>query len=90
MAGKTLTRADLSAAVHRQIGLSRSESADLVKTILDMMSAHLVKGQTVRLATFCTFTVLATQRDGYYAYIETEFNGQPYRGFVNQKNIQLQ
>ena len=37
-----------------------------------------------------TFTVLATQRDGYYAYIETEFNGQPYRGFVNQKNIQLQ
>lgn len=37
-----------------------------------------------------TFQVLATQRDGYYAYIETEFNGQPYRGFVNQKNIQLQ
>lgn len=37
-----------------------------------------------------TFTVLATQRDGYYAYIETEYNGQPYRGFVNQKNIQLQ
>lgn len=37
-----------------------------------------------------TFTVLATQRDGYYAYIETELNGQPYRGFVNQKNIQLQ
>ncbi len=37
-----------------------------------------------------TFQVLATQQDGYYAYIETEFNGQPYRGFVNQKNIQLQ
>lgn len=37
-----------------------------------------------------TFTVLATQRDGYYAYIETEYNGQPYRGFVNQRNIQLQ
>ena len=37
-----------------------------------------------------TFTVLATQRDGYYAYIETQLNGQPYRGFVNQKNIQLQ
>ncbi len=37
-----------------------------------------------------TFTVLATQRDGYYAYIETEINGQPYRGFVNQKNIRLQ
>ena len=41
MAGKTLTRADLSEAVHRQIGLSRSESADLVKSMLDMMSEHL-------------------------------------------------
>ncbi|MCX7347048.1 MAG: integration host factor subunit alpha, partial [Alphaproteobacteria bacterium] len=32
MTSKTLTRADLSEAVHRQIGLSRSESADLVKS----------------------------------------------------------
>ena len=35
MAGKTLTRADLSEAVHRQVGLSRTELADLVKSILD-------------------------------------------------------
>ena len=50
MAGKTLTRADLSEAVHRQIGLSRSESADLVKTMLDMMSDHLVEGETGKLS----------------------------------------
>ena len=57
MAGKTLTRADLSEAVHRQIGLSRSESADLVKTMLDMMSDELVSGHTVKLSSFGTFMV---------------------------------
>ena len=57
MADKTLTRADLSEAVHRQIGLSRSESADLVKSMLDLMSDHLVEGQTVKLSSFGTFMV---------------------------------
>ncbi len=57
MTGKTLTRADLSEAVHRQIGLSRSESADLVKSMLDMMSEHLVQGETVKLSSFGTFMV---------------------------------
>lgn len=57
MTGKTLTRADLSEAVHRQIGLSRSESADLVKAMLDMMADHLVQGETVKLSSFGTFMV---------------------------------
>lgn len=57
MAGKTLTRADLSEAVHRQIGLSRSESADLVKSVLDLMSDTLVEGHTVKLSSFGTFMV---------------------------------
>ena len=59
MAGKTLTRADLSEAVHRQIGLSRFESADLVKSMLDMMSEHLIDGETVKLSSFGTFMVRA-------------------------------
>jgi integration host factor subunit alpha len=57
MSGKTLTRADLSEAVHRQIGLSRSESADLVKSVLDLMSDTLVDGQSVKLSSFGTFMV---------------------------------
>jgi integration host factor subunit alpha len=57
MTGKTLTRADLSEAVHRQIGLSRSESADLVKSVLDMMSETLVEGHSVKLSSFGTFMV---------------------------------
>ena len=40
MASKTLTRADLSEAVHRDIGLSRTESAEMVKSVLDLVS-HL-------------------------------------------------
>jgi integration host factor subunit alpha len=59
MAGKTLTRADLSEAVHREIGLSRTESADLVKSVLDLMSDTLVQGQSVKLSSFGTFMVRA-------------------------------
>ncbi|MCX7347593.1 MAG: integration host factor subunit alpha [Alphaproteobacteria bacterium] len=57
MTSKTLTRADLSEAVHRQIGLSRSESADLVKSVLDLVSDTLVAGKTVKLSSFGTFMV---------------------------------
>lgn len=57
MTGKTLTRADLSEAVHRKIGLSRSESADLVKSVLDLLSETLVSGQSVKLSSFGTFMV---------------------------------
>jgi integration host factor subunit alpha len=54
---KTVTRADLSEAVHREVGLSRTESADLVKTVLDLMADALVEGQTVKLSSFGTFMV---------------------------------
>jgi integration host factor subunit alpha len=57
MTGKTLTRADLSEAVHRQIGLSRTESADLVKLVLDTVSDALVTGENVKLSSFGTFIV---------------------------------
>lgn len=57
MGGKTLTRADLSDAVHQNVGLSRTESADLVKSILDHMTDTLVQGETVKLSSFGTFMV---------------------------------
>ena len=57
MAGKTLTRADLSDAVHRKVGLSRGESADLVKSVLDRITETLVQGETVKLSSFGTFAV---------------------------------
>ena len=57
MASKTLTRADLSEAVHREIGLSRTESADMVKSVLDLVSNALVQGSSVKLSSFGTFMV---------------------------------
>jgi len=54
---KTLTRSDLSEAVYREVGLSRNESADLVESILQHMSDALVKGETVKISSFGTFSV---------------------------------
>ena len=57
MTGKTVTRADLSEAVHNEIVLSRSESAQLVETVLDEISAALVGGEDVKLSSFGSFIV---------------------------------
>jgi integration host factor subunit alpha len=57
MASKTLTRADLSEAIHRDVGLSRTESAEMVKSVLDLVSDALVEGSTVKLSSFGTFMV---------------------------------
>ena len=54
---KTLTRADLSEAVYRAVGLSRNESADLVESILQHISNSLVAGETVKISSFGTFSV---------------------------------
>jgi len=55
MTGKTLTRADLADAIHRDIGVSRQESAQLVEAVPDMVSDTLVKGETVKLSSFGSF-----------------------------------
>lgn len=62
MSEKTLTRMDLSEAVYREVGLSRNESAHLVESVLDLMSDALVKGETVKISSFGTFTVRAKNR----------------------------
>ena len=59
MSEKTLTRMDLSEAVFREVGLSRNESADLVESILDHVSDALVRGETVKISSFGTFSVRA-------------------------------
>ena len=55
MVGKTLTRSDLSDAIHREVGLSRSESAALVESILNCVSDALVRGENVKISSFGTF-----------------------------------
>lgn len=57
MGGKTITRADLCESVYRKVGLSRSESAELVESFLDEISDCLVKGDAVKLSSFGSFMV---------------------------------
>jgi len=57
MSEKTLTRMDLSEAVFREVGLSRSESAQLVESVLMHISDALVAGETVKISSFGTFSV---------------------------------
>ena len=57
MGGKTITRADLCEAVYQKVGLSRTESADLVEMVLDEISDCLVKGESVKLSSFGSFLV---------------------------------
>ncbi len=56
---RTVTRADLSEAVYKAVGLSRSESSDLVEMILEELMGTLASGETVKLSSFGTFTVRA-------------------------------
>ena len=57
MAGQTITRADLCEAVYRKLGLSRSESSELVETVLGEICDTLAKGETVKLSSFGSFIV---------------------------------
>ena len=57
MAGKTVTRTDLSEAVYQKVGLSRTESAALVELVLTELCDCLAGGETVKLSSFGSFVV---------------------------------
>jgi len=54
-AANTLTRADLADVVHRRLGLSRAESANVVERVLHHMCHALSLGQNVKISGFGTF-----------------------------------
>lgn len=53
----SVTRSDLCEAVHREIGLSRAESSELVETVLDEICATLVAGTNVKVSSFGSFVL---------------------------------
>ena len=55
--GKSVIRADLAEAIYQQIGLSHSESTDIVAKILEEISLSLEKGETVKISSFGSFSV---------------------------------
>jgi integration host factor subunit alpha len=52
-----VTRSELTDAVYRQLGLSRTESSDLVEAMLEEISVALERGETVKLSSFGSFSV---------------------------------
>ncbi len=53
----TLTRADLADALHREVGLSRADSAKIVEQILHEMCHALSEGENVKISGFGTFVL---------------------------------
>ncbi|CAM3113417.1 MULTISPECIES: integration host factor subunit alpha [Sphingomonas] len=53
----TLTRADLAESLHQEVGLSRSDSADVVEQILVEMCDALSRGENVKISGFGTFVL---------------------------------
>ena len=53
----TLTRADMAEAMNRQVGLSRTESAAMVESILELMTAALEQGENLKISNFGTFVL---------------------------------
>tara|TARA_B100000686_G_C16538599_1_gene836194 strand:- start:426 stop:731 length:306 start_codon:yes stop_codon:yes gene_type:complete len=54
---ETVTRADLGEAVHRAVGLGKSESIGLVEQVLEEISTALVSGDMVKISSFGTLSV---------------------------------
>jgi integration host factor subunit alpha len=57
MSGRTITRAQLGESVYQEVGLSRSESADLLESVLNHVSDALSRGETVKISSFGSFSV---------------------------------
>jgi len=79
----TLTRADLTEAVFKAVGLSRNDSAQMVEDILEEICAALSHGDTVKLSSFGTFSVRQkSQRMGRNPKTGTEVPIAPRRVLV--------
>ena len=83
MAGRTVTRADLSEAVYQKLGLSRTESSALVEQVLDHICAGLSSGEAVKLSSFGSFIVRSKgQRVGRNPKTGVEVPIEPRRVLV--------
>ncbi|HHN68023.1 MAG TPA: integration host factor subunit alpha [Thermopetrobacter sp.] len=57
MPDKSVTRADISEAIYREVGLSRTDAARLLRQVLEEIAGVLVSGENVKLSSFGTFEV---------------------------------
>ena len=57
MSNRTITRAELGEAVYQEVGLSRSESAHLLESVLSHVSQALTRDENVKISSFGSFSV---------------------------------
>lgn len=57
MTNRTITRADIAEALYNELRLSRVESSELVDAVLDEMADALVRGESVKISSFGSFSV---------------------------------
>lgn len=62
MTSKTLTRADLTEALHAEVGLTRQDCAGLVERTLGLVADAMERGETVKLSGFGVFQVRAKRQ----------------------------
>lgn len=62
MTSKTLTRADLTEAMHVEVGLTRQDCAGLVERTLGLVADAMERGETVKLSGFGVFQVRAKRQ----------------------------
>ena len=83
MGGNTITRVDLAEAVYQRVGLSRTESADLVEMVLDLIGERIVAGESVKISSFGSFLVRdKNERIGRNPKTGEEVPITPRRGMV--------
>jgi integration host factor subunit alpha len=54
---ETLTRSSLAEAIYAEVGLSRTESAQLLEAVLERIAQTLETGESVKISSFGTFLV---------------------------------
>ena len=55
--GETITRAQLAESIYQEVGLSRNESSDLLELVLNEITQALLRGETVKISSFGSFSV---------------------------------
>lgn len=53
----TKTKADIVQNVYEKLGTSKSESADIVEAVFDILKDTLVQGEKIKISGFGVFTV---------------------------------
>ena len=57
MAETNVTRAKITEAIYHEVGLSNTESAQLLDQVLEEISTALERGESVKISSFGTFSV---------------------------------